>query len=224
MKVKYFLYVIFLCSIANAIEIDEVLENIQKKENEISDLKVKIIQKIEFKEINEKHTIRSEVTFKRPDKILLIQQDPENKTIVSDGKKLFIYSPLTKQVFVETWKNWKGISYIIPGIFNPNGRIQDLKKNYVFELLEQEEKAYVISLKPKKKVKTKKHLPEEFEFQMWVSKEDFLPVKSKFISRVGLDETVVCITELKDWQVNLEPSDELFRFKIPADVEVLRIE
>ncbi|PIV52391.1 MAG: hypothetical protein COY53_01365 [Elusimicrobia bacterium CG_4_10_14_0_8_um_filter_37_32] len=214
---------IFLCSVINAIEIDEVLENIQKKENGISDLKVKIIQRIEFKEVDEKHTIRSEVTFKKPDKILLIQQDPESKTIVSDGKKLFIYSPLTKQVFVETWKNWKGISYIIPGIFNPEGRIQDLKKNYVFELLNEEKDAYVILLKPKRTKKivlrTKKHLPERFEFNMWISREDFLPVKSKFIS-----QTVVCITELTDWQVNLEPPDELFRFKIPADVEVLRLE
>ncbi|MDI6641979.1 MAG: hypothetical protein QME68_06695 [Elusimicrobiota bacterium] len=122
-------------------------------------------------------------------------------------------------MFVDLWKNWKGISYFVPGVFNPKGKITDLKKIYNFSLETEENGCYLLLLVPKQKVKVALNIPEEeFKFYLWISKESFAPVRSKFVT-----ETVICTTLIKSYKTNLNPPNELFKFKIPPDAEVLRL-
>ena len=222
-----FIVFTFFTTLAATTSIEKILNQIADKDKETVDLELQFTQEIEFSVFKETRTIEGKVVFKRPNKIFYQLFSPSQKntiadvpqqTVVSDGKRLWIYNHQTNQVFIDLWKNWKGIAYFIPGIFNPKGKISELKKIYNFRLVGEENGSYLLLLEPKQRVRSALNLPREFKFYLWVSKEDFVPVRSKFVT-----EGVICTTSIDSYKTNLGPEDELFKFKAPPDAEVLRL-
>lgn len=203
---------------SDEITVEDILDKMQAAESQIKDLKFKFTQEIEFKVVGEKHRIEGELIFKHPGRIVYKQIKPREQLIVSNGKKLWIYNPVTRQVYVDKWKNWKGITYFLPGIFHKKGKISNLKKVFTIEIHATEDQNYVLHFLTKKKKKAVKYLPANFEFYLWVNKVDMYPRKSKFMA-----EDFICITEIKDWEINLNPPEDMFHFKVPEGVEVFKL-
>jgi len=215
-KIFVFIFLIFFTQISFCSKLSEILDTLDEKEKTINDLQFNFTQTVSFELVKETHSVTGKLVFKKPNKIYY--QIP-NQLIVSDGKKMWVHNLETNQVFVDLWKNWKGLSYFIPGLFNPKGKITDLKKVYKFSLYKEDEENYVLLLIPKEKVKASLDIPsEKFEFYLWISKKDLYPVKSRFIS-----ENMVCDTEINNYETNLSPQDEMFEYKIPENAEVLRL-
>ncbi|MBU2568065.1 MAG: outer membrane lipoprotein carrier protein LolA [Elusimicrobia bacterium] len=200
-------------------DIKFILSNMAEKEKGIESIQLEFIQIMKFAATADTQTMSGGVIFKRPNRIYYRIYSPAEQIVVSDGKKLWLYNLSTNQVFVDLWKNWKGINYFIPGIFNPKGTVSDLKKYFNFELLSEEAGDYVLKLVPKEKVAADLHImPGEFEFRMWVSTATFHPRKSMFLS-----ENITVETDIIKYEVNVSTPDALFDFKPPADAEVLRL-
>jgi outer membrane lipoprotein-sorting protein len=220
------LYIFFIslvfstAAFGGEVTVEDILDKMQAAESRTKDLKFKFTQEIEFKVVGEKHRIEGELTFKYPNKIVHKQIKPREQLIVSNGKKLWIYNPVTRQVYVDKWKNWKGITYFLPGIFHKKGKISNLKKVFTIEICQDatEKKNYVLHFLTKKKKKAAKYLPGKFEFYLWVNKVDMYPRKSKFMA-----EDFICITEIEDWEINLNPPEDMFHFKVPEGVEVFKL-
>ncbi|MFN3966342.1 MAG: outer-membrane lipoprotein carrier protein LolA [Endomicrobiia bacterium] len=195
----------------------EKQSELEEKEKAIYNLQFNFAQTVYFDIVKETHSVSGKLVFKKPNKIYY--QIP-NQLIISDGKKMWIHNIETNQVFVDFWKNWKGINYFIPGLFNPKGKITDLKKVYKFGLYKEDEENYVLLLIPKEKVKTSLDIPpgEKFEFYLWISKKDLYPIKSRFVS-----ENIVCDTEISNYEINTGVKDEIFEYKIPEGSEVIRL-
>ncbi len=215
-KIFLFIFFLFFTGISSGSKLSEILDSLDEKEKIIDDLQFNFTQVVSFEVVKETHTVSGKLIFKKPNKIYY--QIPK-QLIISDGEKMWIHNLETNQVFVDLWKNWKGISYFIPGLFNPKGKITDLKKVYKFSLYKEDQENYVLLLIPKEKVKASLDIPsEKFEFYLWISKKDLYPVKSRFIS-----ENVICETEINNYEINIGPEDTIFEYKIPEGAEVLRL-
>jgi chaperone LolA len=202
----------------HAATLEEILSGIEQSEKAAGDVHLEFIQKIEFVTLKETHTITGELYFKKPGRIHYTIKSPAEQYFISNGKKLWIYVPANNQVLVDFWKNWKGISYFIPGMFNPKGKVTDLKKFYDFALKAEEGDSYILFLKPKQKVSAGFNLPETFDFYLWVSKKDYHPLRSRFESGDINSDTEILI-----YETNLKTPDEKFEFKVPRGVEVLKL-
>ena len=198
--------------------VEDILDGMKAAEQDIRDARFSFSQEIELKVVAEKHFVEGELVYKQPRSIYHRQIKPVEQISVINEKELIIYNPATNQVYVDTWKNWPGITYFVPGIFNRKGSIKDLEKYFEFRLFADEEEFYILHVVPADKKKVKKYFKEQFDFYLWVDKKDMFPRRSKLIS-----EDVVCVTDIKDWEVNTDPDDEIFEFEIPEGAEVIKL-
>jgi len=207
-----------LAGYSYAAELNDVIKGLEDSEKATQDIRLEFIQTINYTALKESHTITGELFFKKPGKLNYALKTPAKQYFISDGKKLWIYTPANNQVLIDYWKNWKGISYFIPGMFNPKGKVTDLKKYYDFKLKSEDETSYELYLKPKKKVALGFNLPEKFDFYLRLSKKDFSPIKSILES-----EDITSTTEITVYEKNLKIPDEKFIFKIPQGAEALNL-
>jgi chaperone LolA len=219
-----YLCLLFSCFLAvnpvlgEATRIEDVLDRMQSVENQIKDLEFSFTQDIEFKTVKESYRLEGGLLFKQPNRVVFDQSAPVKQKLVSDGKRLWVYSPEKKQVYIDKWKKWKGITYFLPGVFYEEGRMSKLRKNLVIKLDSEDEKNYVLYIVPKKDKKINSYFPGGFEFYMWVDKADMYPKKTKFISR-----DFQCVTDTKEWKINTGLKDDLFKFSVPEGVEVFHL-
>ena len=224
--------IFLLCSMFPAIyaaeqksSLDAVLSGMSKNESSLKTIQIEFTQEMNLKIVNEKNVFSGQIVYKKPDKIYYqtftsTANDSAKQIIVSNGDKLWFYNIEGNQVFVDRWKNWKGIGFFTPGLFNPKGKMSDFKKLYNFSLDSEDEKNYVLLLTPKKKIKTglEQQLGDTFKFYIWVSKTDYFPVKSSFEA-----ENITATTVIRSYKINLEVPESKFDFKIPAGADVLRL-
>ncbi|OGS27548.1 MAG: hypothetical protein A2297_03325 [Elusimicrobia bacterium RIFOXYB2_FULL_48_7] len=220
-----FLAVPFLNAQGKKPLLDEILARIAENETKIKSIELEFSQEMSFSIINETNTFIGQLKYKHPDKLYYQTftspaKDKIKQVIVSNGEKLWAYNVEANQVLVDQWKNWKGIGYFLPGLYNPKGKVTDLNKTYKFVLDSEDEKNYILLLTPKKKIKSMfdAQLGSSFKFYLWISKTDYYPVKSKFIA-----ENITATTEILSYKPGAEIPDETFNFKIPEGAEVLRM-
>jgi chaperone LolA len=202
-----------LFSQTNPMAVDDIIKKMGQAESKITDLKIKFVQTIDFMTIADKQKIEAELMYKKPDKIYFKQTFPQEQLIVSENNKLWLYNPASDEVYTGTFeKNWSGIQYFIPGVFNPTGKTDQLSKNYKIELSSVEPNSYVVLLTP---IST----DIMFKFFLWIDKKTYLPQKSRFIS-----EAVYCKTEITSFETNLNLDNKLFKFKIPKTAKIVKFD
>lgn len=196
--------------------LNELLEKIDQKDKEIVDLKFNFSQSVKIPLTKEEYKISGQVVHKKPGKLYL-RILPQEKSpfpeqlVFSDGKKVWIYTPLYKRVIVEKWSALSKYQFVPEGIFNFVDSVKELKKNYELKLLEGESDSFLLSLVPRKR--------KNIEIRFWILNKSFLPKKTELSA-----ETVTIITEIKDIEINTNPKEEIFHFEPPPDVEILSLD
>lgn len=214
-------YVMLFFLYANSeFSVKELLSNIEIQEKKINSLQVTFEQTIEFKLTLETHTIIADLSFQRPNRVYIKQYLPQERTIISNGSKIWVYDTGQKRIFIGRWKAWKDINDYLPGLLNPSSTVSDLKSKYFFEIVSIEDDYYVLLAKllPKLRKKVKYFFDEEVKFYFWISKTDYLIYKTQLVS-----ENVICTTQVRAWNINPVIESDLFNFKVPAGVEVIKI-
>ncbi len=220
-KKIFFTGLILLCLIAKiansqGLTLTELLDKINLKDTQILNMKFNFSQEIEITLTKEKYEIIGSVVYKKPDKIYL-QTQPVEKTflpeqlVISDGKKVWIYTPKYKQVIVEKWKSLSKYGFVPEEIFDYVDSVNKLNKNYELEFLGKTDNSFHLSLKPKKR--------KEIKINFYISPDTYLPLKTELLA-----DTVKVITEIKDVEINTEVKDEFFDFHPPEDVNVLSLD
>lgn len=217
-KKIFFTGLILFYSIANSqgLTLTELLDKISLKDTQILNMKFNFSQEIEISLTKEKYKILGSVVYKKPDKIYL-QTQPVEKTflpeqlLISDGKKVWIYTPKYKQVIVEKWKSLSKYGFVPEEIFDYVDSVNKLNKHYELEFLGKIDNSFHLSLKPKKR--------KEIKINFYISPVTYLPEKTELLA-----DTVKVITEIKDVEINTEIKDEFFHFHPPEDVNVLSLD
>ena len=184
----------------------EVLENVQKRYTSLTDAAAKFSQKVSFKYAKIEQSFTGSVKMKKGNRYRI---ESQQQTLVTDGKTVWLYTPASKQVLIDSYKN-------DPSTFSPDRMLLGLPKNFQATLLNEDASAagatYVLKLAPKTNTESTKLFKS---MKVWVAEKDWSIRKIEYID---LNETTTMYT-LSALQFDSGVSDDAFRFAVPAKIE-----
>ncbi|MBQ3835222.1 MAG: outer membrane lipoprotein carrier protein LolA [Elusimicrobia bacterium] len=191
--------------------IDKILANIEKKNSSVKDMQAEYVQTITYFATDEK--LKSEGIFKhkKTDYINLVQLLPTRQYTYIDGKNITTYVPANKQAVVEKWKNVVDGDVILTSVFKFTKNFKTLKKDYNIVLKDQTNIDYSFLIKPINK-------KEDWTMAITVSKANSLVTASSFNNG-----NFVVDIEIKNYKINNNFSNDIFRFVAPKNVDVIEL-
>jgi outer membrane lipoprotein-sorting protein len=158
-----------------------------------------------------------------------------SQLIILDGKTSWSYTPWLNQV---TKTEAKG-KELLPGI---GKSLEDLPKNYIMELVEDEianpKGIYRVKLSPKQitpkstqqesrssarqepRTPTEQGVPLPEIIEVWIQSKDWVPVQFSYKNQAN---NMLIITALKNMKLNQKLDESTFKFTVPKDAEVINI-
>ena len=209
---KKLLSIVFVLLVHTAFAQDvsptEVLEKVQKRYTSLNDASAKFSQKVSFKYAKIEQSFTGTVKMKKGNRYRI---ESQQQTLVTDGKTVWLYTPSTKQVLIDTYKN-------DPRTFSPDRMLLGLPKNFQATLLNEDASSagadYVLKLAPKANTESTRLFKS---LKIWVAEKDWSLRKLEYID---LNETRTVYT-LSALQFDAGVPDDVFRFTAPANVETV---
>lgn len=146
---------------------------------------------------------------------------PQDMTqlIVSDGKIVYSYTPLIKQVTKQILSSKKKDVELIPGF---GESLEGIEKNYELKIIKddlaEKQGIYLIELTPKRSSVDSSIFFDVL--QVWIRYQDSMPVQ--FMYKDNKNETTF-ILSFKDIKINEKIDESVFKFKIPDDAQVITV-
>jgi len=209
-SVSGILCILFGCSFAEAITIDEILSRMRAADENAKVLEFNFTQQIKFSLTGETQTKSGEMTFRKPDNIRIVQKKPAEQLMVGDGRKIWVYTPSYGQAVVDDWKKWLKNNELVYVFFGLARSFKEFESNYRFRYVSKNEKGFLLSLEPRKK-----DFPR---MTLVVDDVSFIPVQTNVI--LGNTEITSDIDGLK---VNPQINKDTFKFRAPDKTEVIRL-
>ena len=223
MKIRFLyplLFVLLATPLAAQEEIDPDIDIYIVSINDIKALMTEMFNSIEdytaeFNWLNGDVHYLGTIKYKKPDKILLEFDEPEEQKIVSNGKVLYIYIPYLKVVAQQSLSEATESSILSTASESGLSKLFD---EYSFSFYDTSSlqsfggtSAYHLKLNQKRpKVGFK-------QMDFWVSEKGLI-LQSNGISQ---NEVRVSLT-FSDIQLNVELPDYIFDFEVPADAQIIR--
>ena len=212
---KKFILMFFVMFLANnlfsqAISVDTILANIEKKDNSIQDLSVDYVQQINYYSVDEKQTSYGDVKFKKQNNLCIVQKVPQLQYTYIDGKKMTVYVPANNQAIVDNWKTVLKNDIIVATMINFSKNWKQLKKTATIELSKQTDNDYVLLIKPIEN--------EGWKLFVNVDKENY------FINETIFDNGNFSLNvQLKNYRTNIKLNNSLFKFIPNKETEVIEL-
>ncbi len=169
----------------------------------------------DFEWINGDVQYRGTIKYKKPDRILLNFEEPQDQKIVSNGQMLYIYIPYLKVVVQQMLTEDTESEILMTGTETGLSKLLD---EYSFSFYDSsllqpfgKNRAYHLRLAQKTpKVGFKK-------MDIWVAQNGLL-LKSNGKSPNGVEVSLV----FSNIELNTELPDYIFEFDVPADAQIIR--
>ena len=116
--------------IAAELTLDEVTAKMEEADKNVTSLEFAFTQEISYNLTKEKQTSGGNVSFMKPSSLYVKTNRPLEQEIISDGKKVWIYTPKYRQVIVDNWKKWTANSFVPVSIINFGKGWKDLRKRF----------------------------------------------------------------------------------------------
>jgi outer membrane lipoprotein carrier protein len=170
----------------------------------------KFFQESMLKAMQISDTAEGTLTVERPDKMRWAYMMPDEQTIITDGKTVWIYRPADNQVVVgrasEFFGLGKGAAFLTD--------IRKIRESFkVTAQPAENENYYRLRLEPRKAN------PELSEIILSVDRATFKINQVVTYNQYG-DETRIVLNE---YRFNFNPDDDLFTFEIPDGVDVVHM-
>ena len=190
--------------VAWAIDAREIIENVQERYEDMTDATITFSQSVRFKVSKAEQTVKGTLLFKKPNKYRI---ETEERTVVTDGKTSWSWSPRNRQVVID---NYKEETHSL----SPEQLLLSYPKDYISTFIGEEklagQSAYVLKLTPK----------EEGSFatamKIWVAK-DWLIRKVEITDVNGAVTTYV----IEKIAIDQKMADSGFNFQVPEKAEVI---
>jgi outer membrane lipoprotein carrier protein len=203
---KIVILVVFLANSAifsqDDITAQDVIQNVQKAYNDISDAKASFSQTVKFGK--QKAQNSSGTLYIKKEKKYRIETG--SQTIVTDGSTSWSYTPCKKQVVIDYYKE-------TGNTFSPNKYLFQYPENFYSDLTGTEKisgnDVYVLTLKPRESGYVK-------SAKLWVGKDDWMIKKIYIVT----DESTSTYS-VKNIQTNIGLSSSKFTFSPPEGTEVI---
>ena len=218
MKFKIILY--FLCALVvsvatviaseKVLTLNEIMDKVEKK-YDVVDFSSYFIQESTMKAMDITDVASGSIFVKRPGMMRWEYDKPDRQTIITDGKKLWVYKPDDNQVMIG-----KAPSFFGEG--KGAGFLSDMKlireKFTVYFEKEKSDHDYVIKLLPKQQT------IGIAKIYLAISKTTF-KIKKIITQNEYDDENVI---ELVNSKFNLNLDESLFSFIVPEGTDVIRMD
>jgi outer membrane lipoprotein carrier protein len=171
----------------------------------------KFFQESMLKAMQISDTAEGSLTVKRPGKMRWQYTIPDAQTIITDGRRMWIFRPADNQVMVgkapDFFSEGKGAGFL--------SDIRQIRKGFTIEMQKAENDAYYrLRLIPKKES------ADLADIILSIEKSNF-QVEQVLTHNAYGDETHIILSE---YQFNLNPDENLFTFEIPEGVDVVRMD
>lgn len=207
MKPRYLLFALIALlplMVAWAIDAREIIENVQDRYDDMTDATITFSQSVRFKVSKAEQSVKGTLFFKKPNKYRI---ETEERTIVTDGKTSWSWSPRNRQVVID---NYKEETHSL----SPEQLLLSYPKDYYSTYVGEEkfagQSAHVLKLTPK----------EDNTFatamKIWVSK-DWLIRKVEITDINGAVTTYV----IEKISVDTDLPDSKFTYQVPDKSEII---
>jgi chaperone LolA len=190
---------------ARAQDADDIVRRLQKRYDGIRDLTVAFTQTVRYGVTQATQTFEGRLWMKKGNRYRI---ELEGQTIVTDGKSVWTYSELNKQVLIDNYRE-------DPRSFTPDCALANAPKDYYSTLIEKEKlggtEVSVVKLVPKDDKSILRSM------KIWVNPSDWLMAK---VETLDVSDNVTTYVT-KETKVNSGLSDTLFRFETPPGVETV---
>lgn len=203
---------LFLSSASAAFTLDQVLGEMETQNKVLKNIQFDFRQEIKFFNSETLNEVKGSAIFQKPGQMRIQKKQPEDQILISNGKKMWVYTPAYKQVWTGPSTNWMGASFLPKGLVPMDNFVKELKNNFLMKLKSGDpaNRADVrILAEPKN--------PElGYRMELLISTSTWLPVKTVFQS-----DTARIVTELLNTKINLDIPSHTFRFITPKGTEVI---
>lgn len=196
---------LFQSAIVQCQDVEDVLERLQKKYESIRDLYASFTQVVRFGVTQSTQTFSGKLWMEKGNKVRI---ELDQQTIVTDGKSVWTYSELNRQVLIDRFRD-------DPKALTPDKVLVNVPKEYFSTIIGKdridETETLILKLVPKDRKSLIKSM------KVWVNTAEWLMVKVEVLD--VSDNQTTYIT--KDLKMNAGISNQLFHFDVPPDVEVV---
>ena len=186
-------------------DVDVVLSRLQRKYESTRDLYASFTQIVRFGVTQNTQTFAGKMWMKKGNRYRI---EMEQQTIVTDGKSVWTYSELNKQVLIDKFQE-------DPNSFTPDRVLTNVPQNFFAIIIGNEKvdnvELLVLKLTPKERNSLTKSM------KVWVNSSDWV------IGKVEVLDVSDNLTtyRFKDLRINEGFSDRLFHFETPPGAEVV---
>lgn len=188
---------------------DQIVDQLQKSYDSITDFTADFQQETEYKTLNKTLKAHGKVSYKRPGKMLWKFDEPKNQWVLADGQSLYFYQPENKQVLKTPLKN--AFTSNAPLTFLLG--IGNLKRDFKATSKGVEGNLYVLQLGSKDGSKGAE------EVTLGVDKQNF-QINWARIKDPGGNVTTVHFSNIRR---GVGVNDSLFRLQVPQGADVVDV-
>ena len=195
---------------ASGDDLDRILHQLEKRYAPPG-FSARFYQVSVLKDLQIEDTASGTILVKRPEMMRWEYENPEEQTIITDGKQMWIYRPGDNQVMIgkapDFFRDGKGASFL--------SDIRHIRNRFQITLQpSSDQDAYLIKLEPANKT------PDLSEIHLWISKNSFEVIRLVTLNAYG-DETRI---ELSQITFLSRVEDALFHFVVPEGADVLDLQ
>lgn len=220
-KSRLKLIIIFLLHTSSCYTLDKetVLNNIANLfQNKVDIFQSDIEQTIFVYDMENPQKMKGNIILKKPDKVYLDYSEPSKQLVVSNGEKIWLYFPGTKQVIIQDTTDVKTQDNFF---FNLSSFIENLKNRFDYKILTESERledidTVLMEFAPKEENK------DNMEFntiKMWINKGKWVAVKIS----VYYNETNNVSISFKNIKINPKIEPDIFNFLVSTDMEIISL-
>ncbi len=205
---KYFAAILFLYALSFSQELspNKVLENIRTKYSQMNDVSADFIQsvKLRYKQVGQKTS--GTIQMKKGNRYRILT---EQQTIVTNGKKVWMYTPSSKQVLIDIFKQ-------NPKQFSPDKFLTGLPKDFSATNLDTAGGFLTLSLKPSKTASVSSMMTS---VTVRVNKESWIVETIEYSDKNGTSTSIT----FSNIRFNEGIADTSFQFQITSDMKVVDV-
>jgi len=195
----------------HAYDVKDVLFQMAERERSMKSIAFQFVQKITFTEMEQKTEVKGAAIFEKPNKMRIEKQIPQEQLTISNGKKVWIYTPAYSQVWVGEWKDWTNENAVPKGLLPLNDYVSALKNNFNLKLVEKTESPGTVTLRA-----TPKNENVGYKMDLAISVQTWLP----FETRVRTESAHV-VTTLDEVKIDPITTRDTFSFRPPKGTDVI---
>ncbi|MGM0441888.1 MAG: LolA family protein [Elusimicrobiota bacterium] len=158
-------------------------------------------------------TVKSEIKFKRPEKLFIKYTEPSPQNIIFSSNTLITYVPSIKQATRQNRKSISGILGTSASLIISDTPFKDLEQNFDLTGFKISSATAVIRAVPRGKHNFEK-------MNIYINQSSYLPIRT-----VVSGDNFKSITEFKDYRINLELKDSVFTFdRKDEEINIINID